>query len=390
VQKNNLSSIYIDASPILHHKLSGIGHLCLMMIEGLLAESKKTKAFRVKLLVPARKISYIAYWGLDSVEIVKIPLLARIWNNLPRLPYMPGIDYFFGKGLYIYPNFKYWPVSKQSRSITYVHDISFLLYPEFTEPRNLNLLASHIERWVYKSDIVITDSYSSRDEIIDKFPSQEDKIEVVYCGVDSAVYKKFNHSRVDEVKVKYGIAKKYLMFLSSIEPRKNIDTLLQALRLLPDNYKERYGLLLVGGMGWNNEKIINEINKLKKEGWDIIVPKAYVSDKDVAILLSGAELLVHPAIHEGFGIPPIEAMSSGVPAVVSDIPVLHEVCSDAAVYVKPLDPQDIANKLQQVLIDKNLRTSLIQKGILRAKKFTWTNTTTQLVAIANKQFKRIS
>jgi len=366
--------LFIDAGPILEKRLSGIGHLTLRMIQALAAQSD----YDIRLLVPAAKVQLLDQWQLKNVKVVRVPFLARIWNNWPRIKFMPPIDVVFGRGLYLFPNFKRWPLAF-SPSITYVHDISFELFPQFTEPRNLRMLAGNVARWAQASTLVVTDSNTSRQEILDHYKLAADKVKAIYCGVD-ATFKPATKAEVTAVRNKYGITKPYLFFLSNLEPRKNIRRLVQALSELPQNYKTIYSFVLVGGMGWQNDEILAEITKAQAAGWDIIKPKAYVPDSDVPPLLTGAELLVHPALHEGFGIPVVEAMACRTPVVASDIPVLREIAGNAAAYADPYSAADIAAKIEHVLTDVKYRQELVAAGEKAAQKFTWSAAANQLIA----------
>lgn len=368
----------MDAGPILSERLSGIGHLTLNMIRGLLAREDLKEFYEIRLLAPAAKAHLLRQWELPDVKVTRIPLLARIWNVWPRFSFAPPIDLFLGKGVYIFPNYKRWPLMF-SQSMTYVHDISFELFPQFTEPRNLSMLTGNVPKWMDKSTLVITDSESSKQEIIDHYGLKADKIRAIYCGVDADLFQPASDDDVQAVRKKYGIAMPYLFFLSNLEPRKNIVRLLESLRHLPAAYKKKYALVMVGGMSWQNEEIHAAINHATQDGWTVIKPEVYVPDEDVPALLTGAEMLVHPALHEGFGIPVVEAMSCGTAVVASDIPVMHEVAELAALYADPESPADIAGKIETVLTDESLRTRLQTAGLDRAQDFTWAEATDQLV-----------
>lgn len=362
-------ALFVDAGPLLTERLSGIGHLTLGMLRALQKRPDVQQDYKIVLLAPMAKAYLLDRWHLQGIHVKRIPLLARIWNNWPRFSWLPPIDLFLGKGLYIFPNYKRWPLAF-SPSITYVHDISFKLFPQFTEPRNLAMLAN-VPRWMAKSTRVITDSQTSKQEILAHYKITQDKIKVVYCGVDGGMFQPAAVTAVNAVRKKYGLTKPYLFFLSNLEPRKNIITLIAALRQLPKDYKERYALLMVGGMSWQNAELMQAIDGAKKEGWTIIKPDAYVPDEDLPALLTGAQALVHPALHEGFGIPPVEAMACGTPVVLSDIPVLHEIADDAALYADPHDATALAAVIQRILQDKALRQELATKGKRRAAIFTW-------------------
>lgn len=371
--------VYIEAGAILSDRPSGIGHLTLHTLRGLLALEEFTRTYEIRLIVPAAKAYLLDQWNLEGARVVRLPLLSRIWNVWPRIPFAPPIDLFLGKGVYVFSNYKKWPLLF-SESITYIHDISYELFPQFAEPRNLAMLQGNVPKWIKESTIVVTDSESSRKEIIDFYKVDPKKIVSVYCGVDGNFTRRPKRE-VEDVKQKYGIDKNYFLFLSNLEPRKNIVRLLKAFQGLPESFKERYALVLVGGMSWQNEEILAEIKKAKVAGWAIVKPDAYVPDEDIPALLSGAEALVHPALHEGFGIPVLEAMATGTPVIAADIPVLREVAGDAALYVNVESSKDITSKIEDIVTDAKLRKKLVSLGKKRATGFTWSAAAAKLATI---------
>jgi glycosyltransferase involved in cell wall biosynthesis len=141
----------------------------------------------------------------------------------------------------------------------------------------------------------------------------------------------------------------------------------------------------VGGSGWLNENVMEAIDRAKSEGAKIVKPETFVPDEDVARLLSGAEALIHPAFHEGFGMTPAEAMASKIPVVVSDIPVMHEVVGDAGLYCDPHDIESIADAMKRVVdISAKEKIGLVAKGVDRVKQFTWTASAEKLVKYIQK------
>lgn len=382
LNKIDKTTVYIESSALLNTRLSGIGHLTLSMVKGLRDSKEFNSKYKLKLIVPVNKVHFIPHWNIDDIEIKKIFLPARVWNVIPKFKFLPPINFFIGKGIYIFPNFRAWPLYN-SGSITYIHDISFLLYPEFTEAKNLKMLKHNIDRWIKQSSIIITDSNASNDEIKEQFNQYEDKIKTIYCGVDNQLFSPPKSSKVKNILKRYNITKSYIMFLSNLEPRKNIERLLTSIQNLPLSYKDQYEIVLIGGMSWNDALIRDKINQLVSEGWGVVQPSSYVPDEDIPALLTAASVLVHPAIHEGFGIPPIEAMSCETPVIVSDIKVLREICGKAAVYVDPYDIKDISTKIEQVLGDKKLQKELVTLGKKNAMNFTWEKSTTSLIKELN-------
>jgi len=276
--------IFIDASPLLDPRLSGIGHTVLSMIKTM-SESPFFENYELCLIVPYLKKSNLERFHLRNVTVKTILLPARVWNVWPRLSFMPPIDFFLGKGVYIFMNYKKWPLAF-SKSITYVYDANYAIYPQYVEARNLHMLQANLGRWMTASDKLVTISKASKAELIEYANAPAEKIEVIYCGVDTDFMRPAPKEEVDRVMKEYGITKKYLMFLSNIEPRKNIENLLEALDLLPEKYKKTHALLLVGGMAWSTDAIMAKINAAKKEGWIIIKPSRYVPDEDLPGLLT--------------------------------------------------------------------------------------------------------
>jgi glycosyltransferase involved in cell wall biosynthesis len=373
------TSIYIDAVPILTTALSGVGHATLQIIRGLSEDAEVLKRYRICLLVPVNKVGLLEQWQLANVAVKKVPLPARVWNVWPRIPFALPIDLLFGRGIYLYPNFKRWPVLF-SKSITYIHDIAFASHPEFIEPRNLALLQQNAARWIRRSTAIVTVSETSKDEIMHHFQVPTSKVFVVYNGVDTQLFHKTSSAAVDAVKKRYKIATtKYLFFLSNLEPRKNVGRLIDAFTHLPEARKQEYSLVLVGGMSWLNDDIFAKIKAANNAGWRVVKPDKYVPDEDLPALITGAEILVHPTIHEGFGITPLEAMACGTPVIVSDIPVMHEVIGEDALYVDPCQTTDITTTIEKLLRDAQTRRQLSKKGPGRASEFTWEKAIQQLL-----------
>lgn len=372
--------VFIDAGPLLETKLSGIGHLVLNTMRTLARNERFTATHDIYLLAPIKKAHLLDQWQLKNVKVAAIPVLSRIWNFWPRLWVAPPLDLFLGRGIYLFPNYKRWPLAA-SPSLTWVHDIAFKFFPEATEPRTLKLLQNNISRFVRKSTRVLTLSEQSKKEILEHFPETTGKLDIVPCGVDLNFFTPSTEADIATAKQKYGIPGKYIFFLSNLEPRKNILRLLAAFTALPEEYKQQYSLVLVGGMAWRSEPIYAAIEKARQEGWGIIKPQNYVPDDELPALISGAEMLVSPALHEGFGLSPLQAMACGTPVAVSDIGAIREVVGDAGIYFDPCNEAEMTSTIKRILDDQSLRQELRQKGLARAKLFSWEDAVKQLAGI---------
>jgi glycosyltransferase involved in cell wall biosynthesis len=188
-------------------------------------------------------------------------------------------------------------------------------------------------------------------------------------------------SEQKRVAVKYGIDKSYIIFLSTIEPRKNVDGLLDAYSLLPEDVRQQTALVLIGSAGWLNGKTVSRIKMMKESGYDIVWPSTYVPDSDLPALLSGASIMVHPAFYEGFGISPLQSMACKTPVIVSRNSSLTEVVGDAGLYVDPNSARNIADKILVLLGDKILQKKLSLAGHKRAELFSWSKSADMLSEI---------
>ncbi len=172
--------------------------------------------------------------------------------------------------------------------------------------------------------------------------------------------------RVSEM---YDLDRDFVLFVSTIEPRKNLPGLLQAYRKLLDDYKVPEGLVLAGSRGWLSEEVYSMVETLNLE--EHIRFLGRVPSEHLVYLYNAARLLVHPSFYEGFGLPPLEAMTCGTPTIVSNVSALPEVVGDAAILVDPHDIDGLTVAMWRVLTDEDLRTSLITKGLKRASLFSW-------------------
>ena len=169
------------------------------------------------------------------------------------------------------------------------------------------------------------------------------------------------------MRTKFGIHSKYILFLATIEPRKNLVRLLQAYQKLPNAIKAEYILVLAGGKGWLDD----EINQLVTELGDRIIKTGYLNEADKPALYSGASVFAFPSVYEGWGMPAQEAMACGAPVVVSINSSLPEVVGEAGLMVDPFSVSAITKGIEKVLTDPKLAAAMRQKGLIQAKKFTW-------------------
>ncbi len=230
---------------------------------------------------------------------------------------------------------------------------------------------------------IVTISQFSKKEIIDYYRIDPDKIIVAYPGYDEKKYKISNIKNkkyISKIKNKYKIEGNYLLYVGTIQPRKNLVRLLEAFAMLKFQFRkanplqERIKLVICGMIsegrgGWMNENLKSQISNFKLEN-EVIVT-GYVDGGDLPYLISGAIALVLPSLYEGFGIPVVEAMACGVPTVVSNVSSLPEIVGDAAILVEPYNIEGIAGGIREACYNKSKREEMTKEGFTQAKKFSW-------------------
>ncbi len=372
--------IFVDALSIVSMRMSGIGHNTSGLIKALGKLPEVREHAQIYLIVPLWKKKFIQRHRFSpNVKIKVLPLPARFIALLLRLHLMPPVDLLLGKGTYIFPNYRNWPLLG-SKSYTYIHDTVFMRYPQFVQPKNLTYLKKYVPLWIKRADKIITLSEFSKTELIRYLQVPKAKIIVVSPGVDSSVFYQKDEEEIEKMKQKYNLyPRPYILYLGNIEPRKNLIRLVRAFNMLPMDIKSSYDLLLVGGDGWLSEEINNEIKKARANGSSIVKPKEYIVDSDLPALLSGASLLAHPALYEGFGISPLQAMACGTPVLIANNSSLPEVVGNAGVLVNAEDENDISNKIQAILTNSKLSKIMISEGLNQAQKFKWETSAKKLL-----------
>lgn len=255
------------------------------------------------------------------------------------------------------------------RGIVTVHDLSVLRFPETHPAERLRQFARDLPRSLDRAEHVITDTETVRQEVIAEFGLAPARVTAVPLGV-SANFRPATILEVAEPLARYGLdAGGYALSVSTIEPRKKIAELVAAWRLLPTDLRQQFPLVLAGAKGWRDAELLAAIDRGAAEGWLKLL--GYVPEQDLPALYAGARLFIYPSIYEGFGLPPLEAMASGVPVVVANRSCLPEVCGDAAFFVDPDDVESFAGALAHALTDEADRCRKVTQGSARATSYGW-------------------
>jgi len=249
-----------------------------------------------------------------------------------------------------------------------IYDLAFLQYPEFHIPSFNQKLNNELPDTLARASKIITLSNCIKNEIISSFKVPEEMIEVLPPGI-SPEFKPRNRWETSPILRKYKLPENYLLYVGTLEPRKNIQRLIKSYSQLPDDIRLSCPLVLVGMKGWLNESLERELMPLEKRGE--IIRMGYVVQEDLPYLYSGAHAFAYPSIYEGFGLPVLEAMASGIPILTSQKTAMAEFAEGAAILIDPLNESEITEGLKRLLLDKECRDPLIRVGLETAKNYTW-------------------
>lgn len=257
----------------------------------------------------------------------------------------------------------------RTRIVATVHDISPILYPETFTRRHALFFGALARTLARRADRLITVSHAAAGEIIEWDGTLSEKLSVVHLGV-SDVFRPAEPRIVDEVRTRYQLPAEYLVCLATVQPRKNLERLVDAYALLIGRDALVPPLVVAGRLGWLYGPILRAVAERRLQAHVRLL--GFVPDEHLPALLTGAKAFVFPSIHEGFGLPVLEAMACGTPVVTSNCSSLPEIAGDAAVLVDPRDVESIAHGIQRILTDAALAADLMQRGFRRAATFTWT------------------
>jgi glycosyltransferase involved in cell wall biosynthesis len=319
-----------------------------------------------------------------NVRFVPIPLsprrLTQFWQRL-RVP-LP-VDLFTGPlDLLHAPDFVLPPT--RARTLVTIHDLSFLVHPECAEPSMVRYLTDAVPRGLRRANVILSDSQATSRDLVRLLAIEPARIELVYPGVASR-FCPLAAEATEPVRRKLGLPDRFVLFVSTLEPRKNLVRLLEAFAQVvqAENANlqssiSKLHLVIAGRRGWLYEDIFAAIDRLDlRERVQLL---DYVHDKDLPALYNLAAVFAYPSIYEGFGIPALEALACGTPTVTADNSSLPEVVADAAVLVSAEDVGSIASGIARVLSDAGLRARLRAAGPKQARKFTWEQAAKRVLA----------
>ena len=336
---------------------------------------------------------YLTGWS-DELRITSEPQgPSRLWRfkNVLRDTFPPFLEFQHGvreqafrRGIKkgeagVYHELNFLPFASHLPTVTTIHDLSILKYPKTHPAARVRFMENRLASAVEKSECILTDSEFVRNEVIEYFGIAPDKVRSIALAAAES-FKPQPAQKTSAVLSGYGLAGlEYVLAVGTLEPRKNLALAIRAYAQLPESLRKKTAMVIVGMRGWENTELDAVLRPLLAKGEVKVL--GYVPDADLPALYTGASVFIYPSLYEGFGLPPLEAMSCGVPVIVSNSSSLPEVSGDAAWVVEPADVKGLADAIHVVLEDEGLRSKLCQLGYKRAAKFSWRKCAEETVSV---------
>ena len=364
--------IGIDASRSVTPQRTGTEAYAYFLIQSLITQTKGG-THRLRLYFnQSPPIGLFA--DLPHVENCIIPFV-RMWTHvrLARELRQRPPDVFFTPAHVI-------PFIYRGASVATVHDLGYHYFPTAHTKSQAAYLKLSTRANGRLGKEIIADSTATKADLIRFYGSEAGKINVIYPGLDPGLKHVNDRELIADTCGKYGIDSPYLLYIGTLQPRKNLERLVRAFAQsgLP------HQLVLGGKSGWQSGSLLSEIASLDAPVRERVHLPGYVDESDKAILLSGAEALVYPSLYEGFGFPVLEAQVCGTPVLAANSSSLPEISAGSALLVNPLDVDEIAEGLRQIVKDSELRQEMVRSGYKNVRRFDWDKTAAAVLRVLEK------
>jgi alpha-1,3-rhamnosyl/mannosyltransferase len=374
--------IAIDGHPLIPPR-AGIGQYTYHLIKALARlEPSHQYAVMYPRLTRTLRTREKPEFAEKCVRVVSEGRLQFLWFRARRklrrkLGMPPPVERSIGAfDVYHATNYVFTHSVKRARRVVTIHDMTLMLFPEWHPRARVNGMVHEIERSLRVADHILADSAATKDDIVKQLSIRAERITVVPLAADES-FKPMPAAHIQQALSNWGLLPdSYLLFMGTIEPRKNLLRLLQAAELAGS----RIGpLVIAGASGWGSDEVAERIQSLQRAGR--VTYLGYVPDAARPALINGARAFVYPSLYEGFGLPVLEAMACGIPVLASNVSSLPEVVGDAGVMVDPENVDMIASEMAKLWQDDALRRDFAAKGLDRARHFSWERTASQTLSV---------
>ena len=363
--------IGIDISRAVGEPITGVGRSCLTMLKCLADMPEDVNRFEYLLLPGLGDFVHPLYLEDYSFKGVDDPRFTLYRGPLPafgnRDQYVPGLDLVHSTA-YMKPDTEDIPL------VITVHDLTFLTHPYYHTLENVDFCVSNMNRAIASDCHFIAVSENTKKDMMERYGIDPGKISVVYNAIESDAFKKLPAPNVRQALAKYELPEKFFLSVGSLEPRKNLETVIEAMKL----YDGPEPLIIAGASGWKNDEVYIAI----EENSDKIRLVGYVPQEELPLFYNAAMATVYPSFYEGFGLPILESMACGTPVITSNNSSIPEVAGDACILLDdPSDPTSIAAAMADLSGDQLKRERLAKEGLAQARKFSPANAATSLLEV---------
>lgn len=381
--------IAVEASSIVERCRTGVGIVATHFVEEVARAMPEDELYLVHFGSAAHEVGAALPMAVAAPNIRDAPirgLSVGLYARLLRAHVAPAADRFLraAPDVFFFPNFIAWPVRPPCRTVVLVHDLAFLKTPSFVRDRTRRELERLLPSSVRDAAAVVAVSESTRRDIAGAFDIAPDRLTVVSPAVDHSRYFPQPSEALAPSLARYGLSPGYVLFVGTLEPRKNVAGLLRAYSRVSPDIRARHPLVLVGRKGWHDEEIERTLADVTKRA--DVRRLGFVPQTDLPALYGGASAFAYPSFMEGFGLPVLEAMACGTPVVTAPTSSLPEAAGEAALYADPSDEAAIADRLSSLLTDPGLATRCRELGLRRAALFRWEASGQRLAAL----FRRVA
>jgi len=369
MKTNKPIKIAFDASPLLVNKTGVAFYIERMMVQ--LAERHpdvELVGFYYNFLGKSStdhfpKLPNVRYRPIRFIPSKIIYQLRRWHIEIPlELLVKEKIDFV------LFGNFLGYPSLRKTPAAPVIHDLTYLDIPEYVSAKNRSDLTRFVPQQISRSKFVVTVSQFSKKKIVQNYKVTDDNVLVTPIPPQPA-QTLAEPERAKQIAA-LGITKPFILFLSTIEPRKNLINLIDAYAALPKELRDQYSLVVTGRIGWNCDAEVAKLKQAPADGLDVI-HLGYVSDEAREALFQSAILYVNPSNYEGFGMPILEAMTYSRPCAISNIEVFKEVAGDSVRYFDQTNIQNIAQTIQDILTSPKLQQELGKASLAQTERFSW-------------------
>lgn len=356
--------IAVNTRLLLKNKIDGIGLVTLESFKRIVSTHPECTFFFIFDRLPHS--DYIFAKNIIPVVLkpqARHPLLYIIWYQFSLKKWLKKTkpDIFIGTDGMI-------PLNSETKTLAIIHDLNFEHHPEQLPKAYSNFYRKFFPKFAQNSDRIVAVSNYTKQDIVNTYKIKQDKIDVVYNGVNES-YKPLEKNIIEDTKTRFSSSKNYFLFIGSLHPRKNLARLFEAFNSFKKQTNSDFKLLIVGKKMWWPKELDSFFSELEFK--NDIVFTGRVEREDLYKITASSYSLTYVPIFEGFGIPLVESMSCGVPVITSNVTSMPEVVEDAGLLVDPFSVDDIANAMIEIYDNKELHNSLTQKSLLQVKKFNW-------------------